>query len=69
MKNRAGKGLTSWTVNGIRGVLHTVFRRAPKHMFNGPNPLLDVEKVPTQKKIRATLRADDVPAVLRAVPP
>ena len=54
------KGLSPWTVNGIRGVLHTVFRRAPKDMWNGPNPLQDVEKTPTLRKIRATLRAEVV---------
>ncbi len=61
-------GLSPWTVKGIRGSLNTVFRRAPKSLWNGPNPIQDVEPVTLPRKIRATLRAEEVPLLMMHVP-
>lgn len=61
-------GLSPWTVKGIRGSLNTVFRRAPKSLWNGPNPIQDVEPITLPRKIRATLRAEEVPLLMMHVP-
>jgi len=62
-------GLSRSYVNALRRVLHTVFARARREgLWSGPNPLDDVEKRPEPKRAYVTLRADEVPLFLAAVP-
>lgn len=63
------EGLSAVYANGLRRVLHTVFvkaRRAGK--WTGPNPLEQVEKLPEVRRSYVTLRPDEIPELLAAVP-
>jgi len=62
-------GLARSYLNGLRRVLHTVFARARRDgLWSGPNPIDEVEKRPEPKRAYVTLRADEVPLLLAAVP-
>jgi integrase len=62
-------GLARSYVNGLRRVLHTVFARARRDgLWSGPNPVDEVEKRPEPKRAYVTLRAEEVPLLLAAVP-
>ena len=62
-------GLARSYVNGLRRVLHTVFARARRDaLWSGPNPIDEVEKRPEPKRAYVTLRAEEVPLLLAAVP-
>jgi integrase len=62
-------GLARSYVNGLRRVLHTVFARARREqLWAGANPIDEVEKRPEPKRAYVTLRADEVPLLLAAVP-
>ena len=62
-------GLARSYVNGLRRVLHTVFARARRDgLWSGPNPIDEVEKRPEPKRAYVTLRAEEVPLLLGAVP-
>src|SRR5438105_15192810 len=62
-------GLARSYVNGLRRVLHTVFALARRDgLWCGPNPIDEVEKRPEPKRAYVTLRADEVPLLLAAVP-
>jgi integrase len=56
------------TINRVRTTLHTIFARAPKAMWSGPNPIKEVRRRAIPKKIRATLAAKEVPLLLAHVP-
>lgn len=62
-------GLGRSYLNGLRRVLHTVFARGRRdQLWTGPNPVEGVEKRPETKRTYVTLRAEEVPALLAAVP-
>ncbi len=62
-------GLARSYVNGLRRVLHTVFARARKDgLWSGPNPIDQVERRPEPKRAYVTVRAEEVPLLLAAVP-
>jgi len=62
-------GLARSYVNGLRRVLHTVFARARRDgLWSGPNPIDEVEKRREPKRAYVTLRAEEVPLLLAAVP-
>ncbi len=62
-------GLARSYVNGLRRVLHTVYARARRDgLWSGPNPIDEVEKHPEPKRAYVTLRAEEVPLLLAAVP-
>jgi integrase len=62
-------GLARSYLNGLRRVLHTVFARARRDgLWSGPNPIDEVEKRPEPKRAYVTLRAEEVPLLLAAVP-
>lgn len=59
------------TVNKIRSLLQTVFNRAaerPDDRWTGMNPVTHARRRKVPKKSRATLRADEIQAVVDAVP-
>jgi len=63
------QNLSAATINGLRGTLGTVFNRARKAgIWTGPNPIQDVESRREPKKVRATLRAEEVSVLLPHVP-
>ena len=63
------KGLSPSTINGLRGALNTVFERAFKaELFQGLNPIKNVESWKQPKKVHETLRAEEVPTLLPHVP-
>jgi integrase len=62
------RGSAPATINRVRTTLHTVFARAPKTMWSGPNPIKEVRRRPVPKKIRATLAAEEVSLLLAHVP-
>src|SRR5258708_3014996 len=65
--DKAGKSTA--TINGLRGVLRTVYSRARKAgMWLGPNPVADVEPRRVSRKIHETLRADEMPVLMPHVP-
>lgn len=62
-------GLARSYINGLRRVLHTIFSRARSdQLWSGANPIDQVEKRPELKRAYVTLRAEEVPALLAAVP-
>lgn len=62
-------GLARSYVNGLPRVLHTVFARARRdQLWSGANPIDEVEKRPEPKRAYVTLRAEEVPLLLAAVP-
>jgi integrase len=62
-------GLSASTQNSIRATLHTVFSRARKsRLWSGPNPVADVEAKRVPRRVRDTLRAEEVPLLLAQVP-
>jgi integrase len=62
-------GLAGSYVNGLRRVLHTIFARARRdQLWSGANPIDEVEKRRELKRAYSTLRAEEVPAFLAAVP-
>ncbi len=63
-------GASPASVNHIRKMLHTIISKATKagHWF-GANPAKDVERRKVVKRIYETLAAEEVPTLLREVPP
>ena len=57
------------SLNKLRATLHSVFAQAHKaDLWRGPNPVAEVEPRRVGKRAYATLRAEEVPALLDAVP-
>lgn len=64
---REGYGPAS--LNKLRSTLRSVFMRARKaKLWEGPNPVVEVERHRVAKKRRKTLRAEEVPLLLANVP-
>ncbi|MFM2152291.1 MAG: hypothetical protein RL199_726 [Pseudomonadota bacterium] len=62
-------GLAATTINGLRGLLGTVFSKARKAgVWTGPDVMGDVERRKVPRRIYATLSADEVPRMLGHVP-
>src|SRR5207245_5346821 len=62
-------GVAGTYVTGVRRGRQTVFARARRHgLWSGPNPIDEVEKRREPKRAYVTLRAEEVPLVLAAVP-
>jgi integrase len=62
-------GLRPSYVNGLRTVLHTVYSKARRAgLWQGLNPVMDVERRKVPKVVRPTLKAEEVPIVLAHVP-
>ncbi|GMU58941.1 MAG: hypothetical protein AMXMBFR34_07040 [Myxococcaceae bacterium] len=62
-------GLKPRTINGLRGSLNTVFRKARKaKKWLGENPVVDVEPRAVPEAIRPTLKAGEVAGLLAEVP-
>jgi integrase len=67
---RAGAAPAS--INKMRGILHAVFVAASRpavKKWSGRNPVDDTDTRTVTKKMRATLRVEELPGLLRAVPP
>jgi hypothetical protein len=61
LRNMEADGLSAATVNGLRGTLNTIFRKARKaKRWLGENPITDVEPRSVPQQIRATLKAEEV---------
>lgn len=57
------------SINKLRGTLLSVFKKGIKaKLWTGPNPVKEVERAAVIKEDHETLRAAEVPAVLRVVP-
>lgn len=62
--------LSEKSLNGLRGFLFTIFRRASERgLWNGPNPALTVRKRKVTRKLYDTLRAEEVPKLFAALSP
>lgn len=62
-------GLSPASCNSLRRTLFTVFIRARKaKLWSGANPIEDVESRRVPKKVHATLKAEEVQALLEQAP-
>ena len=62
-------GASPASINKLRGTLHSVFAQAHKaDLWRGANPIAEVEARKVPKRAYSTLRADEVPNLLKAVP-
>jgi integrase len=62
-------GAAAKTINGLRGVLHTVYTKARRAgVWSGLNPIDDVESRKVPKKVHPTLKAEEIAVVLSWVP-
>ncbi len=69
LREMAREELSPWTINGLRGTLHTVFEKAHKaEVYIGTNPLKRVDSWKQPKRVYETLRAEEVPLLLPFVP-
>ncbi len=70
LAEREALGLSPASVNKLRAALLSMFSRASKlGVWNGPNPAIDSERRRLPKRIRETLKAEEVPRLLTMLAP
>jgi integrase len=62
-------GMSAATINGLRGLLRTIFSKARKGGFwTGTDPLEGVDKRKVPRRVYATLSVEEVPLLMAQVP-